>query len=230
MPALIDMNTEEFIALESSKPYYSELMKFVDSEYAVGEVFPPREKIFRSLELTPIDSVKCVILGQDPYHDAGQAHGLAFSVNPGVKIPPSLANIYKELHDELGTYIPDNGFLEKWAKQGVLLLNTVLTVRAHEANSHKGKGWEKFTDSVISEVNKLDHPVVFMLWGKPAQSKKKLLTNPKHLVLETVHPSPLSVYRGFWGCGHFAKCNEFLEANGETPIDWQIENIQGSLF
>lgn len=224
------MNTDEFIALESSKPYYSDLMKFVDSEYSAGEVFPPREKIFRSLELTPLDSVKCVILGQDPYHDVGQAHGLAFSVNPGVKIPPSLANIYKELHDELGTYIPDNGFLEKWAKQGVLLLNTVLTVRAHEANSHKGKGWEKFTDSVISEVNKLDHPVVFMLWGKPAQSKKKLLTNPKHLVLETVHPSPLSVYRGFWGCGHFAKCNEFLEANGESPIDWQIENIQGSLF
>ena len=224
------MNTEEFIALESSKPYYSELMKFVDSEYSAGEVFPPREKIFRSLELTPIDSVKCVILGQDPYHDVGQAHGLAFSVNPGVKIPPSLANIYKELQDELGTYIPDNGFLEKWAKQGVLLLNTVLTVRAHEANSHKGKGWEKFTDSVISEVNKLDHPVVFMLWGKPAQSKKKLLTNPKHLVLETVHPSPLSVYRGFRGCGHFAKCNEFLQANGEAPIDWQIENIQGSLF
>ena len=224
------MNKDEFIALESSKPYYSELMKFVDSEYSSGEVFPPREKIFRSLELTPLDSVKCVILGQDPYHDVGQAHGLAFSVNPGVKIPPSLANIYKELHDELGTYIPDNGFLEKWAKQGVLLLNTVLTVRAHEANSHKGKGWEKFTDSVISEVNKLDHPVVFMLWGKPAQSKKKLLTNPKHLVLETVHPSPLSVYRGFWGCGHFAKCNEFLQANGEAPIDWQIENIQGSLF
>ena len=169
-------------------------------------------------------------MGQDPYHDVGQAHGLAFSVNPGVKIPPSLANIYKELQDELGTYIPDNGFLEKWAKQGVLLLNTVLTVRAHEANSHKGKGWEKFTDAVISEVNKLDTPVVYMLWGKPAQSKKKLLDNPKHLVLETVHPSPLSVYRGFWGCGHFAKCNEFLEANGMAPIDWQIENIQGSLF
>ena len=226
----MNMTTEEFISIESSKPYYSELMKFVDAEYSAGEVFPPREKIFRSLELTPIDSVKCVILGQDPYHDAGQAHGLAFSVNPGVKIPPSLANIYKELHDELGTYMPDNGFLEKWAKQGVLLLNTVLTVRAHEANSHKGKGWEKFTDAVISEVNKLDTPVVYMLWGKPAQNKKKLLTNPKHLVLETVHPSPLSVYRGFWGCGHFAKCNEFLEVNGVSPIDWQIENIQGSLF
>ena len=224
------MNTEEFLKQESAKPYYDDLMRFVEEEYEKGEVFPPKEKIFRSLELTPIDSVKCVILGQDPYHDVGQAHGLAFSVNPGVKIPPSLQNIYKELHDELGTYIPDNGFLEKWAKQGVLLLNTVLTVRAHEANSHKGKGWEKFTDSVISEVNKLDTPVVFMLWGKPAQSKKKLLNNPKHLVLETVHPSPLSVYRGFWGCGHFAKCNEFLEANDETPIDWQIENIQGSLF
>lgn len=227
---MIVMNTEEFLKQESAKPYYNDLMRFVEEEYEKGEVFPPKEKIFRSLELTPIDSVKCVILGQDPYHDVGQAHGLAFSVNPGVKIPPSLQNIYKELHDELGTYIPDNGFLEKWAKQGVLLLNTLLTVRAHEANSHKGKGWEEFTDSVISEVNKLDTPVVFMLWGKPAQSKKKLLTNPNHLVLETVHPSPLSVYRGFWGCGHFAKCNEFLEANGETPIDWQIENIQRSLF
>ena len=154
---------------------------------------------------------------------------MAFSVNKGIKIPPSLVNIYKELHDELGTYIPDNGYLMKWAEQGVLLLNTVLTVRAHEANSHKGKGWEKFTDRVISEVGKKDEPVVFMLWGKPAQTKKKLITNPAHLVLESVHPSPLSVYRGFYGCGHFVKCNEFLKENGIKEIDWQIENDQASL-
>ncbi len=224
------MDINEFIKRESSKEYYASLMEFVEEEYRSGEVFPPREKVFRALELTPPDKTRCVILGQDPYHDLGQAHGLAFSVNPGVKIPPSLNNIYKELQDELGLYIPDNGCLEKWAKQGVLLLNTVLTVRAHEANSHKGKGWEKFTDEVIKEVNESDSPVVFMLWGKPAQTKKKLITNPKHLVLETVHPSPLSVYRGFWGCGHFAKCNEFLKANNIPEIDWQIENIQGSLF
>lgn len=211
------MDINEFIKRESSKEYYASLMEFVEEEYRSGEVFPPREKVFRALELTPPDKTRC-------------AHGLAFSVNPGVKIPPSLNNIYKELQDELGLYIPDNGFLEKWAKQGVLLLNTVLTVRAHEANSHKGKGWEKFTDEVIKEVNESDSPVVFMLWGKPAQTKKKLITNPKHLVLETVHPSPLSVYRGFWGCGHFAKCNEFLKANNIPEIDWQIENIQGSLF
>ncbi|SEV83763.1 Uracil-DNA glycosylase [Ruminococcaceae bacterium KH2T8] len=223
------MNWEQLIKEESKKDYYRDLMSFVDDEYSKGEVFPPRDKIFTALESTPLENVKCVILGQDPYHDVGQAHGMAFSVNKGIKIPPSLVNIYKELHDELGTYIPDNGYLMKWAEQGVLLLNTVLTVRAHEANSHKGKGWEKFTDRVISEVGKKDEPVVFMLWGKPAQTKKKLITNPAHLVLESVHPSPLSVYRGFYGCGHFVKCNEFLKENGIKEIDWQIENDQASL-
>lgn len=223
------MNWEQLIKEESKKDYYRDLMSFVDDEYSKGEVFPPREKIFTALESTPLENVKCVILGQDPYHDVGQAHGMAFSVNKGIKTPPSLVNIYKELHDELGTYIPDNGYLMKWAEQGVLLLNTVLTVRAHEANSHKGKGWEKFTDRVISEVGKKDEPVVFMLWGKPAQTKKKLITNPAHLVLESVHPSPLSVYRGFYGCGHFVKCNEFLKENGIKEIDWQIENDQASL-
>ena len=224
------MNWEQLIKEEQQKDYYKSLMSFVDEEYSNGEVFPPRDKIFTALESTPLENVKCVILGQDPYHDVGQAHGMAFSVNKGIKIPPSLVNIYKELHDELGTYIPDNGYLMKWAEQGVLLLNTVLTVRAHEANSHKGKGWEKFTDRVISEVGKKDEPVVFMLWGKPAQTKKKLITNPAHLVLESVHPSPLSVYRGFYGCGHFSKCNEFLKENGLTEIDWQIENDQPTLF
>ena len=224
------MNWEELIKEEQQKDYYKKLWEFVEDEYQSGEVFPPKNKIFASLEATPFDRVRCVILGQDPYHDVGQAHGLAFSVNPGIKTPPSLVNIYKELSDELGTYIPDNGYLMKWAEQGVLLLNTVLTVRAHEANSHKGKGWEKFTDRVISEIGKREEAVVFMLWGKPAQSKKKLITNPEHLILESVHPSPLSVYRGFYGCGHFKACNEFLKTHGQKEIDWQIENIQGTLF
>lgn len=224
------MNWEEIIKEEQQKQYYKELWSFVEDEYASGEVFPPKDKIFSALEETPYDKVRCVILGQDPYHDIGQAHGLAFSVNPGIKTPPSLVNIYKELADELGTYIPDNGYLLKWASQGVLLINTVLTVRAHEANSHKGKGWEKFTDRIISEIGKREEAVVFMLWGKPAQSKKKLITNDKHLVLESVHPSPLSVYRGFYGCGHFKKCNEFLLSHGLKEIDWQIENINRSLF
>jgi len=224
------LNWEELIKEEQQKDYYKKLWEFVEDEYQSGEVFPPKNKIFASLEATPFDRVRCVILGQDPYHDVGQAHGLAFSVNPGIKTPPSLVNIYKELSDELGTYIPDNGYLMKWAEQGVLLLNTVLTVRAHEANSHKGKGWEKFTDRVISEIGKREEAVVFMLWGKPAQSKKKLITNPEHLILESVHPSPLSVYRGFYGCGHFKACNEFLKTHGQKEIDWQIENIQGTLF
>jgi len=155
----------------------------------------------------------------------GQAHGLCFSVQPGTEIPPSLVNIYKELQDDLGCSIPNNGYLTKWAKQGVLLLNTVLTVRAHQANSHQGKGWEQFTDAVIRAVNEKEEPVVFLLWGRPAQLKKSMLTNPKHLILEAPHPSPLSAYRGFFGCRHFSKTNEFLAANGLTPIDWQIENM-----
>ena len=166
-----------------------------------------------------------MLLGQDPYHNVNQAHGLSFSVLPGNDIPPSLQNIYKELHDDLGCYIPNNGYLKKWADQGVLLLNTVLTVRAHQANSHQGHGWEQFTDAVIEAVNAQDRPIVIFLWGSPAQKKAKMLTNPKHLVLKCPHPSPLSAYRGFFGCHHFSQANEFLKEHGLAPIDWQIENI-----
>lgn len=210
---------------EFRKPYYAELYKFVKEEYSRTTVFPPADDIFNALHLTPYGKVKVVILGQDPYHNYNQAHGLSFSVLPGNDIPPSLVNIYQELHDELGCSIPNNGYLKKWADEGVLLLNTVLTVRAHEANSHQGHGWEKFTDAIISAVNEIDRPVVFLLWGRPAQSKIPMLTNPKHLILTAPHPSPLSAYRGFFGCGHFAQANRFLEEHGESPIDWQIEDI-----
>ena len=168
--------------------------------------------------------MKVVILGQDPYHNDGQAHGLCFSVKKDVDIPPSLVNIYQELHDDLGCSIPDNGYLEKWARQGVLLLNTVLTVRAHQANSHRGIGWEQFTDAAIRILNEQDRPIVFLLWGRPAQMKKAMLNNPKHLILEAPHPSPLSAYRGVFGCRHFSRTNEFLKENGLAPVDWQIEN------
>ena len=165
-----------------------------------------------------------VILGQDPYHGDGQAHGLCFSVKPDVEIPPSLVNIYKELHDDCGCYIPDNGCLTKWTNQGVLLLNTVLTVRAHQANSHRGIGWEEFTDAAIRILNEQDRPIVFILWGRPAQMKKSMLTNSRHLILEAPHPSPLSAYRGFFGSRPFSRANKFLKANGIEPVDWQIEN------
>ena len=188
-------------------------------------MYPPSDEIFSAMHLTPLKDVKVVILGQDPYHEPGQAHGLCFSVKPGQEIPPSLENIYKELHDDLGCYIPNNGFLESWAKQGVLLLNTVLTVRAHAANSHQGKGWEHFTDAIIEAVEAQDRPVVYMLWGRPAQSKIPMLTNPKHLILKAPHPSPLSAYRGFFGCRHFSAANRFLQENGLEPINWQIEDV-----
>jgi uracil-DNA glycosylase len=210
---------------ECGKPYYRELFDFVKKEYTEYVVYPPSDDIFNALHLTPLSKVKVVILGQDPYHEPNQAHGLSFSVLPGNAIPPSLRNIYKELNDDLGCYIPDNGYLKKWADEGVLLLNTVLTVRAHEAFSHKGHGWENFTDAIIKAVNEVDRPIVFLLWGKPAQSKIPMLTNPKHLILTSAHPSPLSANRGFFGCRHFSKANEFLEKNGLEPIDWQIENI-----
>ena len=211
---------------ECRKPYYKELYKFVKEEYDTHVIYPPSDEIFTAFHLTPLKDVKVLILGQDPYHEQNQAHGLSFSVPVDQKqIPPSLQNIYKELHDDLGCYIPDNGNLVKWASQGVLMLNTVLTVRAHEANSHKGRGWEQFTDAIIAAVNAKDEPVVYMLWGSPAQTKVPMLTNPKHLILKTVHPSPLSAYRGFFGCKHFSKCNEFLVSNGLAPIDWQIENV-----
>ncbi len=211
---------------EFSKDYYKKLFEYVKEEYAHNVVYPPSEDIFNALHLTPLKDVKVLILGQDPYHEPGQAHGLSFSVLPGkADTPPSLVNIYKELHDDMGCEIPNNGYLKKWADQGVLMLNTVLTVRAHQANSHQGKGWEKFTDAIIRAVNEKDEPVVYMLWGRPAQMKKYMLNNPKHLILEAPHPSPLSAYRGFFGCKHFSKCNEFLEKNGLEPIDWQIDNI-----
>lgn len=210
---------------EFSKPYYKELYKFVLEEYKNHLIFPAADDIFNAFHLTPLGNVKVVILGQDPYHGDGQAHGLSFSVQDNIDIPPSLVNIYKELNDDLGLYIPDNGNLTKWAKEGVLLLNTVLTVRAHNPASHKGRGWEEFTDAVIQAVNEQDRPVVFILWGSPARAKKRFLTNPKHLVIESPHPSPLSSYRGFFGSKPFSKTNDFLIKNGEKPIDWQIENI-----
>ena len=209
---------------EFAKPYYRELYKKVKEEYATHMIFPPSNEVFSAFELTPLADVKVVILGQDPYHNVGQAHGLCFSVKPDVEIPPSLVNIYKELHDELGCYIPNNGYLVKWAKQGVLMLNTVLTVRAHQANSHRGIGWEEFTNAAIRVLNEQDRPIVFILWGSPAQRKKEMLNNPKHLILEAPHPSPLSAYRGFFGSKPFSQTNAFLEKNGLTPIDWQIEN------
>ena len=210
---------------EFKKPYYRKLYETVKSEYETKEVYPAPDDIFNAFAFTPLSKVKVVILGQDPYHEPGQAHGLSFSVKPSVENPPSLVNIYKELHEDCGCYIPNNGYLKKWADQGVLLLNTVLTVRAHQANSHQGHGWEQFTDAIIQAVNAQDRPIVYMLWGRPAQSKIPMLTNPKHLILTAPHPSPLSAYRGFFGCRHFSKANEFLQANGVEPIDWQIENI-----
>ncbi len=216
----LEVYNEEF-----KKPYYKELFRFVTDEYSKGTVFPPSNEIFSAFNLTPLHKVKVVILGQDPYHNVGQAHGLSFSVKPKIDIPPSLVNIYKELESDLGCRIPNNGYLVKWAEQGVLLLNTVLTVRAHQAFSHQGHGWEEFTDAAIRGLNEQDRPIVFILWGRPAQSKRKMLNNPNHLILEAPHPSPLSAHRGFFGSKPFSKTNDFLTAHGETPIDWQIEDI-----
>ena len=213
------------LEVEFKKPYYKDLYKKVLEEYRSRQIFPNPDDIFNAFHLTPLKDVKVVILGQDPYHNDGQAHGLCFSVKPDVEVPPSLVNIYKELQDDLGCRIPNNGYLVKWAKQGVLMLNTVLTVRAHQANSHRGIGWEQFTDAVIRAVDAQDRPIVFLLWGRPAQMKKSMLHNPKHLILEAPHPSPLSAYRGFFGCKHFSQTNAFLEKNGLAPIDWQIEDV-----
>ena len=215
----------EPLSPEFKKDYYKKLYQKVKEEYATHQIFPPSNEIFSAFELTPLSEVKAVILGQDPYHGDGQAHGLCFSVKPDIDIPPSLKNIYQELHDDLGCYIPNNGYLVKWAKQGVLMLNTVLTVRAHMANSHRGIGWEEYTDAAIRILNKQDRPIVFILWGSPAQQKAKMLDNPKHLILKAPHPSPLSAYRGFFGSKPFSQTNAFLEKNGVSPIDWQIENL-----
>lgn len=210
---------------EFKKEYYKQLFYFVKKEYETRQIFPPAEDIFNAFHVTPFHKVKVLLLGQDPYHNIGQAHGMSFSVLPGQETPPSLQNIYKELETDCNCYIPNNGYLKKWAEQGVLLLNTVLTVRAHQANSHRQKGWEEFTDAVIRAVNEIDRPVVYLLWGRPAGEKAKILNNPKHLVLTAPHPSPLSAYRGFLGCKHFSKANEFLIKNGLEPIDWQINDI-----
>ncbi|WP_434309162.1 uracil-DNA glycosylase [Hominifimenecus sp. rT4P-3] len=215
----------EPLSAEFKKPYYAKLYQTIKQEYNTHEVFPAPDDIFRAFELTPLSKVKVVILGQDPYHNVGQAHGLCFSVKPQVEIPPSLVNIYRELQDDLGCYIPNHGYLVKWAEQGVLLLNTVLTVQAHRANSHRGIGWEEFTDAAIRTVNAIDRPIVFILWGRPAQTKAVMLNNPKHMILKASHPSPFSADRGFFGSRPFSKTNDFLTAHGETPIDWQIENI-----
>ena len=210
---------------EFRKPYYKTLYETIKKEYETKRIFPAADDIFNAFNFTPLSKVKAVILGQDPYHNFDQAHGLCFSVKPGVEIPPSLVNIYQELHDDLGYTIPNHGHLTKWAEQGVMLLNTVLTVRAHAANSHHGIGWEEFTDAVIKILNERDYPIVFILWGRPAQMKKKMLTNPKHLILEAPHPSPYSADRGFFGSKPFSKTNAFLADQGIEPIDWKIDNI-----
>ncbi|RHR24383.1 uracil-DNA glycosylase [Clostridium sp. AF19-22AC] len=208
---------------EFKKDYYKNLFQTVNQEYHTRLIFPPANDIFNAFHLTPLKDVKVVILGQDPYHNNGQAHGLCFSVKKGVEVPPSLVNIYQELHDDLGSEIPNHGCLTKWAEQGVLMLNTVLTVRAHQANSHRGIGWEEFTDAAIKVLNAQDRPIVFILWGSPAQRKKVMLNNPKHLILQAPHPSPLSAYRGFFGSKPFSQTNRFLEENNVEPVDWQID-------
>lgn len=223
--AAISNDWLEPLSPEFKKPYYAKLYKTILSEYNSRQIFPASDDIFNAFSFTPLSRVKAVILGQDPYHNDGQAHGLCFSVKPDVEIPPSLVNIYKELHDDLGCTIPNNGYLKKWADQGVLMLNTVLTVRAHQANSHRGIGWEEFTDAAIRILNEQDRPIVFILWGRPAQMKKSMLTNPNHLILEAPHPSPLSAYRGFFGSRPFSQTNTFLKQHGIEPIDWQIEDI-----
>ena len=210
---------------EFKKPYFNELLSKVDEEYSKYKIYPPREKIFSAFKLCDYEDVKVVLLGQDPYHGYGQAHGLCFSVLPGVAAPPSLKNMFKELASDVGTTIPNHGCLISWAKQGVLLLNTTMTVREGQPNSHASLGWQKFTDEVIRKINELDKSVVFLLWGANAKSKIPFITNKKHLVLSCAHPSPLSAYNGFFGCKHFSKTNEFLKANGRKEIDWQIPNI-----
>lgn len=225
MSEILKNDWKEYLNTEFEKDYYLNLRQFLKNEYNSRVIYPNMYDLFNALHFTSYKDTKVVILGQDPYHGPKQAHGLSFSVNPGVKTPPSLVNIYKELHDDLGCYIPNNGYLKKWADQGVLLLNTVLSVRAGEANSHRNKGWEQFTNKVIEVLNKKETPIVFILWGNNAISKTSLITNPNHLILKSVHPSPLSASRGFFGSKPFSKTNDFLMKTGQTPIDWQIENI-----
>lgn len=216
---------DEILKEEFQKDYYLKLREFLKVEYRSYKIHPDMYDIFNALKWTSYADTKVVILGQDPYHEENQAHGLAFSVKKGVKIPPSLLNMYKELQNELGCYIPNNGYLEKWARQGVLLLNSSLTVRDGAANSHRNKGWEIFTNHVVECLNKREDPVIFLLWGNNAKEKMSVITNPWHKILTTVHPSPLSASRGFFGCNHFITANRLLEEMGKSPIDWQIENI-----
>lgn len=216
---------DDVLAGEFEKDYYQKLRQFLISEYRNGTVYPDMNDIFNALKYTPYSKVRAVILGQDPYHEPGQAHGMAFSVKPGVEQPPSLVNIFKELQEDLGIPRPpkDNGYLVPWAEQGVLLLNTVLTVRAHEANSHQNHGWEIFTDRVIGLLNEREQPMVFILWGGKAKAKEALITNNRHMVITGAHPSPLSAYNGFFGGSYFSRTNEFLSDNGEGEIDWEIK-------
>lgn len=225
MTKILKNDWNDYLADEFKKDYYIKLRNFLVEEYKTNTIYPNMYNIFNALQFTPYKDVKVVIIGQDPYHGPNQAHGLSFSVNPGIKTPPSLLNIYKELHSDLGCYIPNNGYLKKWADQGVLLINAVLTVRAGNANSHKNKGWENFTTKVIEILNEKKTPIVFILWGNNAISKESLITNPNHLIIKSVHPSPLSASRGFFGSKPFSKTNDFLVSNNQTPIDWQIENI-----
>lgn len=211
---------------ENKKEYFIKLTEYINKEYEDKIIYPIKEDIFKSMELTGYEDVKVVILGQDPYHGENEAHGLSFSVKKNIKVPPSLKNIYKELNSDLGTYIPNNGYLEKWAKQGVLLLNSVLTVEKDKPGSHRKKGWEIFTDTVISKLNEREKPIVFILWGNYAKDKEKYITNTQHLVLTSPHPSPFSARTGFFGCKHFSKTNEFLKQEGEEEIDFQIDNIE----
>lgn len=210
---------------EFKKPYYQRLRKDLAGEYRTHVIYPEAQDIYNALHLTPFHDTKAVIIGQDPYHGPGQAHGLSFSVKPGVKVPPSLKNIYKELHSDVGCKIPNHGCLEKWARQGVLLLNSVLTVRAGQPNSHKGLGWEQFTDKVIETINQGEEPVVFILWGSFAQQKEKLITASKHFIIKSSHPSPLSAHRGFFGSRPFSRTNSFLQENGRQEIDWKLPDL-----
>ncbi len=210
---------------EQNKPYYQELYRFIGEERKKHTVYPPGQDVFNALRYTPYEQVRVVILGQDPYHEEGQAHGMAFSVRPGVQPPPSLVNIFKELHEDVGFRIPNHGYLVPWAERGVLLLNAVLTVRAHQANSHQGKGWEIFTDAVIRAVNQKETPVVFLCWGSYAQRKAELVDSSRHIILKAPHPSPLSASRGFFGCRHFSRTNAALKQVGLEPIDWQLADL-----
>ena len=221
---------DDVLGEEFEKDYFKTIIDKVEREYATHKIYPAENKIFSAFKLTPFKDVKVVIIGQDPYHGEGQAHGLCFSVMPGVPTPPSLVNIFKEIAEDIGGYVPDNGYLVPWAKQGILLLNTVLTVREGQPNSHRPLGWEEFTDAVIKSLNKKDNKIVFLLWGNNAKQKASLIDTTKHSILTASHPSPLSAYNGFFGCKHFSKTNEILKQSDQKTIDWQIENITRTFF